>query len=112
MDVAVYEDRICRIFFGKEVLYLRWSDIKVIKDVVRKSMSGQPVRSFYVIPCNGVSMILWSGGWIRFTDSMRNFHTFVDVMNKQIQSHGVRVERIRGVDIVMCDEISKGRGDI
>jgi hypothetical protein len=106
MDLVVDNNGICRIFFGKPVLFLKWSDIKTIKDVVKKSMSGQSVRSFYVIPSFGVSLSFWSGGWIRFPDNMYEFPAFVDAMNKQVRLHNIRIERVRGIDIVICDEIS------
>jgi hypothetical protein len=106
MNLVVDNNGIYRFLFGSPVLFLKWSDIKTIKDVVKKGLNGQSVRSFYVIPSFGVSLSFWSGGWIRFTDNMHEFPAFVDAMNKQIRSHNIKIERIRGVDIVICDEIS------
>ncbi|WP_143525932.1 hypothetical protein [Rhodanobacter sp. C05] len=105
MDLVVNDNGISRIFFGRSVLFLKWSDIKVIKDVVRKGLSAEPARSFFIIPRDGVSLSFWSSGWIRFPASMHDFRVFVDVMNTQVRSHDIRIERIRGIDIVMCDGI-------
>lgn len=105
MDIVVEDDGICRIFSGRRVFFLKWSDIKVVRDFIGKSLGGPILRSFYIIPRDGVSLSFWSGGWIRFTDSMHDFPAFVDVMNKQARSHNIRIERVRGVDIEVCDEI-------
>lgn len=105
MDVVVDDNGIYRIFFGWRVLFLKWSNVKIIKDVVKKGLGGRPVRFFYVIPVAGVSLSFWLGGVNRFTDGMHDFSAFVDAMNMQMRSHNIRAERIRGLDIELCDEI-------
>jgi hypothetical protein len=105
LDIMVDSDGIHRRFFERTVLFIRWSDIKIIKDVVKKGFGGESSRFFYVIPDAGAPLRFWSRGAMRFSDRMYDFSVFVDVMNKQVRSHGVRVERISGIDIEVCDEI-------
>lgn len=108
MDLLIDEGGIHRVFLGRSVLYLRWSDIKMIKDVVKKSLAGRSIRSFYVVPNNKASLRFWPGRWIRFADNMKDFHGFVDVMNKQIKLHNIRIEITRGVNTMLRNEISVG----
>jgi len=108
LDIMVDDDGVHRKFLERTVLFLKWSDIMVIKDVVKKGLNEESARFFYVIPDVGVALSFWSGGSIRFSDRMHDFSAFVDVMNKQIRSHSVRVERISGVNIEVCDEIFVG----
>jgi hypothetical protein len=87
-------------------LFLKWSNIKLIKDVAITNIGSLTVRSFYVIPNAGVSLNSWSKRWIRFTSSMYEFSKFVDAINRQVRSHNIKIECIRGTDIVISDEIS------
>jgi len=105
LDMVIDDNGISRIFFGRKVLFLKWPDIEMVRDVIGKSLGGPASRYFYVIPRDGVSLSFWSGGRIRFSYSMYDFSEFVHVMNKQVRPHGIRIERIRGVDIEVCDEI-------
>ena len=105
MDLRVDENGISKLFFQKQALYLKWSDVKVIKDVEVKSLAGQLTRIFYVIPCASASLRFWSGGWIRFTAYMHDFPAFLDEINKHVRSNNIKIERIRNAEIVICDEI-------
>jgi hypothetical protein len=105
MDLKVDEHGISKLFFQKQALFLKWSDVKVIKDVEVKSLAGQLTRIFYVIPCASASLSFWSGGWIRFTAYMHDFPTFVNEINKHVRSNNIKIERIRNAEIVICDEI-------
>lgn len=105
MDMMIDDNGICRICFGRKVFFLKWSDIKVVRDIEEKNLSGPALRSFYIIPHDRSLLSVWSGGWIRFTDNMYNFPAFVDVMNKKIRSHNIRIELVRGVNTTIRDEI-------
>lgn len=106
MDLRIDDHGISKLFFGKQALFLKWLDVKVIKDVEEKSMTGQLFRSFYIIPYASASLSFWSGGWIRFPASMHDFPTFVNEMNKHVQSNNIKIERIRNSEVVICNEIS------
>jgi hypothetical protein len=109
LDILIDNEGISKVFLGRRIFLLRWSDIKLIRDVTKNTSSGLSTRSFYLIPKLGVSLGFWSGGWIRFTDNMYGFAAFVDMFNREIRLHNLRVERIHGVDSVMCNEISQHR---
>jgi hypothetical protein len=106
LDLRVDEQGISKLFLQKKVLFLKWMDVKVIKDVEVKSLAGQLHRSFYVLPRESASLSFWSGGWIRFPDLMRDFPTFVNEINKYVRANNVKIERIRNAKVVICDEIS------
>jgi hypothetical protein len=105
LDLRVNEQGISKLFRQKEVLFLKWLDVKVIKDVEVKSLAGYLHRSFYVIPHESASLSFWSGGWIRFP-VMRDFPTFVNEMNRYVTANDIKIERVRNAKVVMCDEIS------
>ena len=105
LDMTIDDNGICRFFSGRKILCLKWSDIKMVRDIIGKNLSGPALRYFSVIPRDGVFLSFWCGDRIRFSDSMYDFPEFVHVMNKQIRSHSIRIERVRGVDIEVCDEI-------
>jgi hypothetical protein len=105
LDLRMDERGISKLFFQKQALFLKWSDVKVIKDVEVKSLAGQLTRSFYVIPCASASLSFWSGGRIRFPVSMHDFPGFVNEINKHVRSNNIKIERIRNAEVVMCDEI-------
>lgn len=111
MDIVIDKGGVYRKFFGRKVLFLNWSEVKVIKDVVKKNLSGKSVRSFYMIPVAEVSLSFWSGGWIRFSDSMYDFSSFVHAINEQVRSHNIGIERVRGADIDVCDEVFESDRD-
>jgi hypothetical protein len=106
MDLMIDEEGMRRTFWGRSVLFLKWSDIKVIKDEVTKGMGAKPVRSFYVIPDADVSLSFWSGGHMKFTGSMYDFRAFTGEINRFVKLHDIKIERLRGVDITLCNEIS------
>jgi hypothetical protein len=106
MDLKVDDHGISKLFFEKQALFLKWLDVELIKDVEEKSLTGQLIRSFYVIPYASASLSFWSGGRIRFLASMHDFPTFVNEMNRHVRSNNIKIERIRNAEVVICDEIS------
>ncbi len=105
LDVKINEDGVCRIFFRKQVLFLKWLDVKVIQDVEIKSL-GARNRYIYIIPCASVSLSFWSGGRIRFPTNMYDFPKFADEINKYLRANNIKVERMHDAEVAICDEIS------
>ena len=105
-DLVIDDRGISRELFGKQVFYLGWQEIESIRDVV-SSVKGQELRFVSVVTRKNYSKSYMSTtkytkfnvGW------MKDFSSFVDLVNKLARARHIKVERIRGGKSTVCDEI-------
>jgi hypothetical protein len=46
LDILIDNEGISKVFLGRRIFLLRWSDIKLIRDVTKNTSSGLSTRSF------------------------------------------------------------------
>jgi hypothetical protein len=106
MDLVVDDVGISRVFNGRKVQSLKWSDISSLRDSTMATPNGKFRRFFQVRPIRRGWVNLSPGGRITFSNQMDNFGVFVNLMNKYVHDYQIKIERIRDGEKLICNEIS------